>query len=153
VHTKPHGSRSQTPRLGLSHARRLQEGLVALQVTSSQLTTICHAIVLPIRKGVFGAGFRPDSDCDRPAGVPILRLSRLESGQNSARKADVRPGSTIAQHRVAHQPHLKNRLERRLRRPTWGSQARASSCPLLFPNLSLSISSVPFKLGNENCNL
>ena len=36
----------------------------------------------------------------RPAGVPILKLSRSESGRNPARKTDFRPGGTMARHRV-----------------------------------------------------
>ena len=32
----------------------------------------------------------------RPAGKPILRRPRLESGRNPARKPDFRPGSSIA---------------------------------------------------------
>ena len=68
--------------------------------------TLCYAIVLPGRKSGFRAGFRPDSSRGnlkigppaglRPAGGPILMLSRLESGRNPARKPDFRPGSTIA---------------------------------------------------------
>ncbi len=71
-----------------------------------ELITICYAIVLPGRKTNFRASFRPDSNWEslkigppagrRPAGGPILRLSRLESGRNPARKPDSRPGSTIA---------------------------------------------------------
>ena len=36
----------------------------------------------------------------RPAGMPILKLSRSESGRNPARKTDFRPGGTLAKHRV-----------------------------------------------------
>ncbi len=36
----------------------------------------------------------------RPAGGPILRFFRLESGRNPALMTDFRSGSTIAQHRV-----------------------------------------------------
>ena len=71
---------------------------------------LCYAIVLPGRKSVFRAGFRPESSREsfkigppgplRPAGGPILTLSRLESGRNPARKTDFRPGSTIALHRA-----------------------------------------------------
>ncbi len=32
----------------------------------------------------------------RPAGGPILRLSRLQTGRHPVRKPDLRPGSTIA---------------------------------------------------------
>ena len=52
------------------------------------------------------AGFRLDSNLDslkigppagrKPAGGLILKLSRLESGRNPARKTDVRAGRTIA---------------------------------------------------------
>ncbi len=58
---------------------------------------LCCAIVLPGRKSVFRAGFRPDSNSERfkigplagrrPAGRPILRFFRLESGRSPARKA------------------------------------------------------------------
>ena len=64
--------------------------------------------MLPGRKSGFRAGFRPDSSREsikigppgglRPAGGTILRLSRLESSRNPARKPDFRPGSTIAKH-------------------------------------------------------
>jgi hypothetical protein len=57
------------------------------------------------------AAFRPDSSGDsftmgppagfRPAGGPILRFYRLDSGRNLARKPDFRPGSTIALYRGA----------------------------------------------------
>ena len=70
------------------------------------LGVVCYAIVLPGRKSGFRAGFRLDSNREsikigppagrRPAGKPISRLSRLESGRNPARKLDFRPGSTIA---------------------------------------------------------
>ncbi len=50
--------------------------------------TRCYAIALTGRKSGFRAGFRP-------AGGLILRLSRLESGRNPARKPDSRPGSTM----------------------------------------------------------
>ena len=66
--------------------------------------------MLPSRKSAFRAGFWPD--CNRenteigppagPAGGPISVLSRKQSGQNPARKADLRPGSTIVQHRVTN---------------------------------------------------
>ncbi len=36
----------------------------------------------------------------RPAGGPILVLSRKQAGQNPAPKSDFRPGSIIAYHRV-----------------------------------------------------
>ncbi len=75
-----------------------------------RVCTLCYAIVLPARKSDLRAGFRPDSNRGkltigppagrRPARGPIFRLSRLESSRNPARKLDVRPGSTIAQHRV-----------------------------------------------------
>ncbi len=49
--------------------------------------------------GLFRVGLRPDPLREsvkldlRPAGGPILRLSRAESGRNPARKFDFRPGS------------------------------------------------------------
>jgi hypothetical protein len=67
--------------------------------------------MLPGRIAGFRAGLRPNSNLEsveigppaglRPAGGPILRLSRQESGQKSARKPDFRPGSATAQHRVS----------------------------------------------------
>ncbi len=72
---------------------------------------LCCAIVLPGRKSGFRSGFRPDFDrgsfkigsptSPRPAGGPILRLPRLESGRNPVWKPDLMPGKVIAQHRVA----------------------------------------------------
>ncbi len=66
--------------------------------------TLCYAIVLPSRKSAFRAGFRPVCYWEitvigplagrRPAGGPISVFSRQQSGQNLARKADLRPGST-----------------------------------------------------------
>jgi hypothetical protein len=63
-------------------------------------------MVLPGRKSAFRAGFQPDCYLEstengspaglRPAEGPISVLSRQQSGQNPARKADFRPGSTIA---------------------------------------------------------
>ena len=68
--------------------------------------TLCYAIVLPGRKSVFRAGFRPDSSREslnigppaglRPAGGLMLKLFRLEFGRNPARKTGFRPGSIIA---------------------------------------------------------
>ncbi len=79
--------------------------------------TLCFAIALPGRKSGFRAGFRPDSNREtsksaRPAGEPILNVSQLESGRNPARTPDVRPGSTIAQHRVGPGRSATRRLER-----------------------------------------
>ncbi len=64
-----------------------------------------YARMLPDRKSSFRVRFRPGSNRESlkigppagrgPAGGPILRLSRLESGRNPTRKADFRPGSTI----------------------------------------------------------
>ena len=67
--------------------------------------TLCYAIVLPGLKAVFRAGFRPDSNREsftigplagkRPAGEPILKLSRIENSRHPTRKANFRPGSII----------------------------------------------------------
>ncbi len=66
--------------------------------------TLCYAIMLPGRAGNrpsgpdFGrtaTGKAPNSALRRTEG-PISVLSRQQSGQNPARKADLRPGSTIA---------------------------------------------------------
>ncbi len=75
---------------------------------------LCYAIMLPSLKASFRAGFRPDSNREnnkigppagrRPVGGPILKLSRLESGRNPARKPDFRPGGNIASHRVTLTP-------------------------------------------------
>ncbi len=64
------------------------------------------AIMLPGQKSAFRAGFWPDCSREnieidflaglRPAGGPISVLFRQQSSQNPARKADLRPGSTIA---------------------------------------------------------
>ncbi len=66
---------------------------------------LCHAIALSGQKSGFRVGFRPNSRRGslqigrRPAGEPILRISRLMSGRDPARKPDLRPGSTSAYHR------------------------------------------------------
>jgi hypothetical protein len=73
---------------------------------SRRQLTLCYAIVLPGRKLGFRAGFRshfiggslkigPQAG-RRPNVGPILRVSRLESGRNPARKTGFRPGSIIA---------------------------------------------------------
>ncbi len=77
---------------------------MALDLVCGDKSTLCDAIVLPGRKSVFRAGCRPDSNrksfkIGPPAGrrpAPIVKLSRLESGRNPARKPDFWPGSTIA---------------------------------------------------------
>jgi hypothetical protein len=66
--------------------------------------------VLPGRKSGFRAGSRPDSNLRnlkigppagrRPAAGPIFMFSRSESDQNPARKADFRPGTTMAKHKA-----------------------------------------------------
>ncbi len=62
-------------------------------------------MVFPGRRLGFRPGFRQvsikgnieiGSPAGRPAGGPILMLSRLESDRNPDRKFDFRPGSTIA---------------------------------------------------------
>ncbi len=61
--------------------------------------TLCYAIVPPSQESGFRVGFRPDSsreDFQIGTPGPMLRISRLESGRNPARKADLRPGSIIA---------------------------------------------------------
>ncbi len=68
--------------------------------------TLCYAMVLPGRISGFRARFRQDSTREnltisspaglRPAGRPILKISRIESGRNPTRKPDFRPGSTVA---------------------------------------------------------
>ncbi len=74
--------------------------------TTENVCTLCYAILLPGRKLAFRAGFWPDCYREntkigppaglRPAGEPISVLSRQQSGQNPARKADFWLGSTIA---------------------------------------------------------
>ncbi len=64
--------------------------------------TLRYAVVLPGLR----AGFRLDSNRGsikigppagrRPAGEPISKLARLESGRKPARKPDFRAGNTIA---------------------------------------------------------
>ncbi len=67
--------------------------------------TLCDAMMLPDLKSAFRArlwpkcyrestGMGPPADL-RPAGGTISVLSRWQSGQNPAREADFRPGSTI----------------------------------------------------------
>ena len=70
------------------------------------LATLCYAIRLPGRRAGFRAGCRPDSNrasiqISSPAGLRparglMLKLSRLDSGRNLARKPDFRSGCTIA---------------------------------------------------------
>ncbi len=65
------------------------------------------------RKSGFRAGLRPESYREsfkvghpaglRPAGGLILKLSRLESGRNPARKPHFQAGSTIASHKVGEE--------------------------------------------------
>ncbi len=72
--------------------------------------TLCYVIVIPARKSAFRTGFWPACYREsteigppagrRPAGGPISVLSRSQAGHNPVQKADLRPGSTIAQHRV-----------------------------------------------------
>jgi hypothetical protein len=68
------------------------------------MATVCYAIVLPGPKSTFWAAFgrtATGTSPPRPAGRPISVLSRSQSGQNPARKADFLPGNTIAKHRIA----------------------------------------------------
>jgi hypothetical protein len=80
-------------------------------------TTLVYTMVLPGQKSSFQAGSRPDSAdlkigppaVRRPAGVPILKLSRLESGRNPARKPDFGPkallhniGYSFVEHMIFH---------------------------------------------------
>ncbi len=46
----------------------------------------------------------------RPAGGPILRISRLESGRDQARKLDLGPGSTTRRLLSTETPPQKHRL-------------------------------------------
>ncbi len=82
--------------------------LAANNETPGRTTTLCYTIVLQGWKPGFRAEFHPYDVQEslqmgipagraegRPAGL-ILRLSRLGSGRNPARKPDFRPGSTIA---------------------------------------------------------
>ncbi len=72
----------------------------------SREQALCYAKMLPGRKSAFQAGIWPDcyreyteigpADGQRPAGGPISVFSWHQSGQIPARKADLRPGSTIA---------------------------------------------------------
>ena len=59
---------------------------------------LCYAILLPGRKPVFQAGFRPDSDREsfEIGQRAHSEAFRLESDRKSARKSDFRPESTIA---------------------------------------------------------
>ncbi len=63
---------------------------------------LCYEIVLPGQKSGFRAAWGPDSNPvgRRPAGGPILKVSRMESDRSPARKSDLRPGITSAQHNV-----------------------------------------------------
>ncbi len=68
--------------------------------------TLCYAVMLPGWKSDFRGGFEPHSNQEnteigpparlRPAGGPMLRLSRLESGRNPARRTDFRLGKPIS---------------------------------------------------------
>ncbi len=49
-------------------------------VNTSQCHTLCYAIVLPGRRSVFQAGFRPAQSRPSGLGAPILMFSLLESG-------------------------------------------------------------------------
>ncbi len=70
-----------------------------------QTYILCYAKVLLGLQSSFRAGFRPDSDGEdvsmdspaglRPAGVPILMISQLESGRDPVWKPDFRPGSIM----------------------------------------------------------
>ncbi len=72
---------------------RPRQLLPLLQRPRGAQATLCYAMVLPGRKSGFRAAFRPDSSREtaglRPAGGPILRFSRLESGE-------IRRGSPIS---------------------------------------------------------
>ncbi len=72
--------------------------MLALGTPLCKVVTLCHAIVPPCRKSGFLAGIRLDSSQEnfeigppagrRPAGGPLLGLSRFESGRNPAWKPD-----------------------------------------------------------------
>ncbi len=75
------------------------------QPQAYQGNDLCYAIVLPDRKSCFRAGFRPESNREkpqigppaglRPAGGPIWGPSRLASGRNPTRKPDFRPEAIL----------------------------------------------------------
>jgi hypothetical protein len=88
---------------------RKSKGSLSTSATFACCTsTICYAIMLPVRESAFRVGFwldccRENTEIGplagrRPAGEPISALFRQQSGQNPARKADFRPGSIIALH-------------------------------------------------------
>ncbi len=90
----------------MAAARQLDAIDFVLRACPLALSILGYAIVLPGRKSSYRAGFRPDHSREtfkigpptgpRPAGGPIVRFSRLESGRNPVRKIDFRPRSSIA---------------------------------------------------------
>jgi hypothetical protein len=71
------------------------------QVKNLKTHTFCRALLSGISVGFrSGALHNRPSGHPRPAGVPIVRLSYEESDRHPDRKPDLRPGSTMADHRV-----------------------------------------------------
>ncbi len=104
------------PAFGCGQLGRSLIGLRPHRLSASTFGRQCQRVLEPSAGGrtfpmlrnsasgpaVFRAGFRPDSNREsfravfRPAGLPMLTCSRLESSRNPARTTDFWPGSIIA---------------------------------------------------------